>query len=685
MAGERELVVAGRYRLRQRLGSGGGGSVWLAEDQELQAQVALKQFSVAEMPDEVSGDRITRGRKEALKAAQLREHPNVVTVYDVVEHEGRPWIVMEYLPGTMDLSAVVRERGPLPSAEVARIGAAALDGLSCGHRLGIIHRDVKPSNILLAPDHLGVADRRVLLTDYGISLRTHETRLTESGMVVGTVGYVAPERLLTGDASPASDLFSLGVTLYFAVEGAEPDGDTYDAVISAMSKTDPPVPRQASERLGQVIRGLLAKDPRDRIGADEAAELLAEALATEDGGSSSRASRPDDRASAPPDSAATSDAPRKAVVFHAAEGGPAPSVARAVAARTSSDAAGQGRPVQPGRASGEPEQGASADGPGHGPAGAGGVRRPPPAQGTESRREPQGLPRAVGWRTTALLALVAVLVAGGGFALGAAVFGGPGDSPNSPKPGEPIAAPSPTVTRGVYPYGSEVGLREAPQPGQCLNADWKDGQFKGLPRIKLVDCHDDPEGQVIAAVDGTPTAGRNEAESVRAECTRRTEEVRATMAAPVLYVLRPEAGQSEPPRSACLLFLENATLGGPLGAYRKVGDEVNVTSLAPGDCFDSEKREGDTYDLTLADCGKPHREQAVGWLWASGDGSTDSVDMGQLCQEKYGLDWARGQGHEMTGWYSTDEEWGNGFRYVLCTVAREDGGELPAGKVKPAY
>jgi hypothetical protein len=112
---------------------------------------------------------------------------------------------------------------------------------------------------------------------------------------------------------------------------------------------------------------------------------------------------------------------------------------------------------------------------------------------------------------------------------------------------------------------------------------------------------------------------------------------------------------------------------------------VYVTTLGTGDCFDAKKKEDGTYSMTLADCDKPHDDQAVGWLWSSGEDSADSVDMGQLCQEKYGVNWARGQGHEMNGWFSSDGEWEDGFRYVLCTVKREDGGKLPGGAVKPAY
>ncbi|MCF1593801.1 serine/threonine-protein kinase, partial [Streptomyces muensis] len=278
MAGER--IIAGRYLLRKRLGSGGGGSVWLAADDKLRAQVAVKEIDVPDEPDGRLGDAADRGRNEALKAAQLREHPNVITVYDVVEHDDRPWIVMEYLPGTRDLLAVIKERGPLSSEETARIGAAALDGLRAGHRLGIVHRDVKPSNILLAPDHSGHADGRVLLTDYGISLRPRETRITQSGMVVGTPGYVAPERLSGGEATAASDLFSLGVTLYLAVEGTAPfERDTLDASLLVALNTEPSVPERASAPLTRAIMGLLTKDPLKRMEADRAAELLAEAAA----------------------------------------------------------------------------------------------------------------------------------------------------------------------------------------------------------------------------------------------------------------------------------------------------------------------------------------------------------------------------------------------------------------------
>lgn len=631
-----ERVIAGRYRLGQRLGSGGGGDVWLAEDEELRVRVAVKEIDVPREPKSSADDPAGRGRKEALKAAQLREHPNVITVYDVVEDDGRPWIVMEYLEGTRDLRAVVNERGALPSDEVAGIGAAALDALRAGHRLGIIHRDVKPSNILLAPDHSGAADRRVLLTDYGISLWPRETRVTQSGMVVGTPGFLAPERLSGGEATPATDLFSLGVTLYFAVEGTSPfERDTLDASLMAALTTEPDLPQRASDPLSRVIMGLLAKDPAERMQPEQARELLAEAM-----GSGAAATSLPVLTGAAPKSDASGAAAESGDVVTATESAPSPPFRRKRLARARSTS---------------------------------GAARPSPAR-----------------RTPVLLALTAVLAAGGGFAWGAATYHGERAEANGPRADTKVAAtasptPTPTVTRSPYPYGRQVGLREGLMPGQCVNADWKDGEYKGRPRVKVVSCDDDPEGQVIATVAADGAARASGAGAVRDECTRRTAELRGTMAAPVLHVLTPETGQSEPPASACLLFLKHATLGGPLGGFRKFGDEVYLTQQGPGDCVTSEEDDNGEITDTLVSCEQPHHEQAVGWTWASGDGSADSVDTHGLCEEKYGVNWARGQGHEMRGWRSSDEEWDAGFRYVLCSVGREDGGKLPGGALKSAY
>ncbi|MFI6495243.1 beta-propeller fold lactonase family protein [Streptomyces sp. NPDC050564] len=275
-------VITGRYRLLRRLGAGGWGRVWLAYDQELACEVALKEIILpADVPEREVGTRIARARCEARHAARLRNNPHVVTVHDIVEDDGLPWIVMDFVPGAMDLEAVVQERGPLPPADVARIGLAVLDALLEGHRLGVLHRDVKPANILLTdpgPQHSSPTEGgQVLLTDYGIALEpgSGEARLTASSEIVGTVRYMAPERIRSEAPTPAADLFSLGATLYFALEGTGPfDRDSALATLNAL-QFEPPTPPRRAAGLTPVLLGLLAKDPAQRMGGDEAAQWLA--------------------------------------------------------------------------------------------------------------------------------------------------------------------------------------------------------------------------------------------------------------------------------------------------------------------------------------------------------------------------------------------------------------------------
>ncbi|MEU0454754.1 serine/threonine-protein kinase, partial [Streptomyces sp. NPDC006129] len=267
-------VVAGRYLLLRRLGSGGMGHVWLAHDQRLACEVALKEI-VFRDPAEAGQERearVARARAEARHAAGLRGHPHVVTVHDVLEHEGLPWIVMEYVTGAVDLRELVARRGPLAPAECARVGLAVLDALTAGHERGVMHRDVKPANILLAPDRTGAPHGRVLLTDYGISVQPDagETRYTKASVLVGTAGYLAPERASGGTPTPAADLFSLGCTLYFGVEGRSPfERESHLAALTAVVMEEPRPPVRAGA-LEPVLRGLLAKDPDLRMTAPEA-------------------------------------------------------------------------------------------------------------------------------------------------------------------------------------------------------------------------------------------------------------------------------------------------------------------------------------------------------------------------------------------------------------------------------
>ena len=271
-------VIAGRYLLLNPLGSGGMGHVWLAHDQRLDCEVALKEI-VFRDPVEADHERearVARARAEARHAAGLRGHPHVVTVHDVLEHEGLPWIVMEYVADAVDLRDLVDSRGPLAPAECARIGLAVLDALTAGHQRGVMHRDVKPANILLAPDRAGSPYGRVLLTDYGISVQPDagETRYTLASVLVGTSGYLAPERATGGAPTPAADLFSLGCTLYHAVEGVGAfERESHLAEVTAVVMEEPR-PAVRAGALGPVLQALLAKDPGQRWSAAEAEAAL---------------------------------------------------------------------------------------------------------------------------------------------------------------------------------------------------------------------------------------------------------------------------------------------------------------------------------------------------------------------------------------------------------------------------
>ncbi|MDW8809470.1 protein kinase, partial [Streptomyces scabiei] len=282
MAGEPEQgqgrIINNRYRLLRTLGAGGMGRVWLAYDEELACEVSMKEISLPDVPLDATepAQRIARARSEARHAARLRGHPHVATVHDVVLHEGLPWIVMEYVPDAIDLQAVVRRRGPLAPEQVARIGLAVLDALTAGHRIGILHRDVKPANILLAADASGDLYARVLLTDYGIALQpeSREPRLTATAGILGTPGYLAPERARGEPPTPAADLFSLGATLYAAVEGRGPfDRHGEYATLTALLGEEPTPPVRAGE-LASVLHGLLIKDPVRRLSPEAAARGL---------------------------------------------------------------------------------------------------------------------------------------------------------------------------------------------------------------------------------------------------------------------------------------------------------------------------------------------------------------------------------------------------------------------------
>jgi eukaryotic-like serine/threonine-protein kinase len=260
-------VVGGRYALTDVLGRGGMGTVWLATDQVLERQVALKEvtFSV-DLSDE--DRRILRERtmREARAAARL-DHPCVTTVYDVVEDGGKPWLVMERV-SARSLQDILEEQGPLPPAAVARIGLDVLAALEAAHEAGIVHRDVKPANVLV--DRNGGAR----LTDFGIATATGDSSLTTGGALIGSPSYMAPERANGEDPRPPVDLWSLGATLYAAVEGRPPfdRGEAMATLLSVVSEH--PAPMLRAGPLQSVLTGLLAKDPDRRATVEQARREL---------------------------------------------------------------------------------------------------------------------------------------------------------------------------------------------------------------------------------------------------------------------------------------------------------------------------------------------------------------------------------------------------------------------------
>ncbi|WP_326821468.1 serine/threonine-protein kinase [Streptosporangium sp. NBC_01756] len=255
-------IIGARYRLLERIGRGGMGTVWRARDEVLGRDVAVKE--VIPSPDLTDPERevfTVRTLREARAAGRIG-HPGVATVYDVFEEDGRPWIVMQ-LVDSRTLGAVVREDGPLPPARVAQIGFEVLVALLAAHRAGVLHRDVKPDNVLLAKDG------RAVLTDFGIAVLEGDSSVTRTGALIGTPAFIAPERASGGPAEFASDLWSLGVTLYMAVEGRSPFERAHPlATLSAVMHQEP-APLKFAGPLGPVIYGLLRKDPAQRMSAQE--------------------------------------------------------------------------------------------------------------------------------------------------------------------------------------------------------------------------------------------------------------------------------------------------------------------------------------------------------------------------------------------------------------------------------
>ncbi|MBN0047488.1 septum formation family protein [Streptomyces actuosus] len=610
-------LVADRYLLLNRLGSGGMGHVWLAHDRRLACDVALKEIAFRD-PDEAGAEReerVARARAEARHAAGLRGHPHVVTVHDVLEHEGLPWIVMEYVPGAVDLRELVARHGPLSPAECARVGLAVLDALTAGHERGVLHRDVKPANILLAPERTGAPHGRVLLADYGISLQpdTGETRYTMSSMLVGTAGYLAPERATGGPPTPAADLFSLGCTLYYGVEGCGPfERASHLAEITAVV-TQEPRPAVRAGALGPVLTAFLTKDPAQRIGAAEAEAALALIVAPQP--------QPE----------------------------PYARTATDLGSQPHWSAPGPPSPPPPGPAPGPPP-------PSPGPA-------PGPAPGPPS---PRGSgPRPARRRGRVRQAVLAVLAGLLGSAL---VLGGTWYALTHQVPGGPVG-----------PYGDVVGLTAPLRDGDCVLASWSGGvRFTGTPRLTLdPTCRDKaPDGQVMAFVAAGTAAEARRLGPQR--CEERTRGVREGLAdvRSVAVVPTAEGFVASGRRTACLLLGAHGPVYGPLGGHRRLGSAfTEVETMQRRDCLETRSGRG----ARLVSCAGAHDEMVLGFTrmgdamtFARARTASDDACARDVPPADYGFD----PSVYGSGSWTSEGPWKSGTHFAVCTVRRQNGGTM---------
>ncbi|MET7773561.1 protein kinase [Nocardia sp. NPDC005366] len=262
-------LIAEHYRLVERIGSGGTGVVWRAVDERLQRSVAVKQIHIQPSLPEAERDVVRqRAIREARNAARF-QHPNAIVVFDITEHDGDPCLVMEFMK-SKSLAAVLSAQGTLPLTQVARIGEQVASALISAHQAGIVHRDVKPGNILL--DDNGT----VKITDFGISRATGDVTLTETGLICGTAAYLAPEVARGSDPTPAADVFALGATLFHALEGEPPYGASANplAVLYAAANGQVSEPRNAGAATDFLLQ-LLSPDPENRPTMRVAREQLA--------------------------------------------------------------------------------------------------------------------------------------------------------------------------------------------------------------------------------------------------------------------------------------------------------------------------------------------------------------------------------------------------------------------------
>ncbi len=273
--------VAGRYLLAERIGGGGMGAVWVGTDERLGRRVAVKQLVLpVGITDESAREQRERMMREGRIAARI-SHPHAIAVYDVAEDAGAPWLVMEHLP-SRSLAAVLSDDGVLPVQQVAQIGAQLADALVAVHAAGIVHRDVKPGNVLVGQGEK--LEGLVKITDFGISHAQGDVKLTQTGMVTGTPAFLSPEVARGETAGPAGDVWSLGATLFTALEGQPPFGSSGNSLelLYRVAGTQPQRPVR-SGALTPVLERMLTTDPAGRPGMTEVRDQLARVAAGDDG------------------------------------------------------------------------------------------------------------------------------------------------------------------------------------------------------------------------------------------------------------------------------------------------------------------------------------------------------------------------------------------------------------------
>ncbi|MCZ4097279.1 serine/threonine-protein kinase [Streptomyces sp. H39-C1] len=459
-------LLADRYRLGEVLGKGGMGTVWRAEDETLGRTVAVKELRFPGNVDEDEKRRlVTRTLREAKATARIRG-TGAVTVFDVVEEDDRPWIVMELVEGR-SLSDAIREDGPLTPKRAAEVALVVLDVLKAAHKEGILHRDVKPSNVLIADDG------RVVLSDFGIAQIDGDPSVTSTGMLVGAPSYISPERARGQKPGPPADLWSLGALLYASVEGRPPyDKGSAIATLTAVM-TEPVGPMENAGALADAIHGLLIKDPAERLDDAGVRTLLTRVAnapqhpagpALDAGASATRT------IALPPDPQPTpTDAPpatRKAAADQARVRNALRSVRGAATAAGTATAAKATKAAKAAKAA-KPRPAAEPGEPGTKP-------KAPRAPITDV------VPRRV-----LLIALVAVALAVIGTAIGFALAnGGDGDNAPDSKPGSASSAPGKAgdgKTAPTTPKGSTGGTGQQPStnPGAATSAGTTAGTSAG--------------------------------------------------------------------------------------------------------------------------------------------------------------------------------------------------------------